>query len=120
MPARIRTQDEVVVTTGRDKGKRGRVLSILTKKGKVVVEGVNIVTRHLKRNPANPAAGGRTEKPAPIPMSKVMLWSPSDSKGVRVRMSGTGREKHRVAASKSNSRLGADTVRRGKGKGKGE
>jgi large subunit ribosomal protein L24 len=98
MAARIRVQDEVVVISGRDRGKRGRVLRILSKKGKVVVEGVNIVTRHLRRNPANPSAGGRVERPAPIPLAKVMPWSEADKAGSRVRFAGSGRTKHRVSA----------------------
>jgi len=104
MAARIRTGDEVVVISGRDKGKRGRVLRVLTDKNRVVVEGVNIVTRHLKRNPQNPAASGRVQRPAPISASKVMPWSQGDKKGVRVRFAGTGRDKKRLAT-KSGAEL---------------
>jgi large subunit ribosomal protein L24 len=62
------------------------------------VEGVNIVTRHLKRNPQNPQAGGRQEKPAAIHSSKVMIWSDESKSGVRVRVAGEGRKKRRVSA----------------------
>ena len=95
---KIRTNDEVIVLAGRDRGKRGKVLSILTKKNRVVVEGVNIVTRHLKRRPQNPQAGGRVQRPAGIHISNVALWSAADGKGVRVHMKGEGREKVRVSA----------------------
>lgn len=114
MAARIRTGDEVLVISGRDKGKRGRVLQVYRSKGRVVVEGVNVVTRHLKRNPQNPQAGGRIQRPAPINMAKVMPWSPSDAKGVRVRFQGEGRGKQRVAA-----RSGAVIVSHGKGQARG-
>lgn len=104
MAARIRLGDEVVVISGKDKGKRGRVLRLQVAKNRVVVEGINVITRHLKRNPSNPSAGGRVQKPAAIHLSKVMPWSASDSKGVRVAFEGEGREKKRVAA-KSGSVL---------------
>lgn len=99
MSQRIKAGDEVVVISGKDKGKRGRVLRLLKDKDRVVVEGINIVTRHLKRDPRNPREGGRQERPAPIHISKVMPWSDDDAKGVRVRYEGEGTEKHRVSAS---------------------
>lgn len=96
--ARLKTNDEVVVISGKDRGKRGRVLRVLRKSDKVLVEGVNIVTRHLRRNPQNPQSGGRQEKPAPIPACKVMLWSDEAKRGVRVRAEGSGKAKQRIAA----------------------
>lgn len=96
--ARIKANDEVVVIRGKDKGKRGRVLSVQRAKNRVVVEGVNIIVRHLKRNPQNPQAGGRQERPGPIHMSNVMPYSDDAGKGVRVRSTGSGREKHRVTS----------------------
>jgi large subunit ribosomal protein L24 len=95
---KIRTHDEVVVIAGRDRGKRGRVLRVLTDKKRVVVEGVNIVTRHLRRRTDNPQAGGRVQRPAAIHISNVALWSAAENRGVRVRMKGEGREKVRVSA----------------------
>ena len=106
---KIHTNDEVVVITGRDRGKRGKVLSILTKKNRVIVEGVNIVTRHLKRNPQNPQVGGRVQRPAGIHISNVALWSGADGRGVRVRMQGEGREKTRISAKSG------ELIRAGKG-----
>jgi len=95
---RIKTQDEVIVIAGRDRGKRGRVLRVIPDKNRVVVEGVNVVTRHLRRRTDNPQAGGRVQRPAAIHVSNVMLWSAADNRGVRVRMKGEGREKARVSA----------------------
>jgi large subunit ribosomal protein L24 len=111
---KIRTNDEVVVIAGKDRGKRGKVLRVLTKHDRVVVEGVNTVTRHLKRNPQNPQLGGRVQRAAPIHVSNVMLWSAADGKGVRVKFDGDGRDKKRVAA-KSGAAVGAA---QGKGKAK--
>ena len=95
---RIKDNDDVLVIRGKDKGKRGRVLRVLRAKNRVVVEGVNIIVRHLKRNPQNPQAGGRQERSAPIHISNVMPWSDADGKAVRVHSDGAGREKHRVSS----------------------
>ena len=95
---KIRTHDEVVVIAGRDRGKRGRVLRVIPDKQRVVVEGINVVTRHLRRRTDNPQAGGRVQRPAAIHVSNVALWSATDNRGVRVRMKGEGREKVRVSA----------------------
>ncbi len=102
---KIRTNDEVVILAGKDRGKRGRVLRVILKHNRVVVEGVNVITRHLKRNPQNPQAGGRVHRPGPIAISNVALWSDSDGKGVRVRMTGAGKDKTRVSA-KSGATIG--------------
>jgi large subunit ribosomal protein L24 len=120
---RIRTNDEVVVLSGRDRGKRGKVLKIIRKKDRVVVDGVNIVTRHLKRRPQSPQAGGRVQRPAPIHVSNVALWSAADARGVRIRMKGEGRQKVRVStrsgeAIKSGGK--ASKPEKPKGKAKGE
>ena len=72
--ARIRKGDEVVVIAGKDKGMRGKVLSVDAQKSRLVVEGVNTVKRHSKPTTANPQ-GGIVTKAAPIHRSNVMLWS---------------------------------------------
>lgn len=97
MAARIRKDDIVVITAGKDKGKRGRVISIFDASDRVIVEGVNIITRHLKKNPQNPSEGGRKEMEAPIHISNVMPWSDKEGKGVRVRFQGQGKSKVRVS-----------------------
>lgn len=72
--ARIRKGDEVLVIAGKDKGQRGKVLDIMAKKDRVIVEGVNMVKRHTKPTTANPQ-GGILSKAAGIHTSNVQLWS---------------------------------------------
>lgn len=84
MAERIKTDDLVVVIAGKDKGKRGRVLRIMHEKGRAVIEGINMQTRHLRSNTQNPADGGRVQREAPIHISNVMPWSEADGKGVRI------------------------------------
>ena len=69
---KIKKGDTVKVIAGKDKDKEGKVVSVDHKNGKVVVEGVNMVTKHAKPSAAN-QAGGRIEKEAPIDASNVML-----------------------------------------------
>jgi large subunit ribosomal protein L24 len=88
----IRKDDTVVVTTGDDKGTRGKVLRVLRSKNQVVVEGVNRVYRHLKPSKRNPQ-GGRLSKEMPVDVSNVMLIDPTTNGptrvGVRYRDDGT-------------------------------
>ncbi len=70
---KIKKNDQVVVLSGRDKGKRGRVIDVLTKKGKVIVEGVNLLKHHERPNRQKGQAGGIVEREAPIDASNVML-----------------------------------------------
>ncbi len=70
---KIKKNDQVVVLSGRDKGKRGRVIEVLTKKGKVIVEGVNILKHHERPNRQRGIAGGIVEREAPIDASNLML-----------------------------------------------
>ncbi|MDR3395403.1 MAG: 50S ribosomal protein L24 [Parasulfuritortus sp.] len=79
---KIRRGDEVVVLTGKDKGKRGTVLSVL--EGKVVVEGVNRVKRAAKPNPMRGTTGGFVDKDMPIDISNVAMFNPANGKGDRV------------------------------------
>jgi large subunit ribosomal protein L24 len=69
----VRKGDQVVVTAGKEKGKRGRVLRLLTAKERVVVERVNMVKRHTKPTQRSPR-GGIVEKEAGLPRSNVALW----------------------------------------------
>jgi large subunit ribosomal protein L24 len=80
---KIRKGDQVVVTTGREKGKRGTVLRMLVS-GKVLVEGVNRVKKHQRPNPMKGQTGGIIEKEAPLQLSNVMLVNPATGKGDRV------------------------------------
>ena len=104
MSRHIRTGDTVVVTAGRDKGKTGRVLRILTKKDRVVVEGVNRVWKHVRPTQRNPQ-GGRLQKDAPIHLSNVMPLDPTSGKGTRIRTETRDGQKHRIAV-KSGTDLG--------------
>ena len=80
---KIRKGDEVVVTTGRDKGRRGTVIKVLAN-DHVVVENVNMVKRHTRPNPQRGTQGGIVEKEAALHLSNVMLWNPVAKKGDRV------------------------------------
>jgi len=79
----IRKDDTVEVKTGNDKGTRGRVLRVLPDAGRIVVEGVNRVYRHMKPSRRNPQ-GGRLSKEMPIDVSNVMLYCGTCRRGVRV------------------------------------
>ena len=80
---KIRKGDEVILNTGKDKGKRGTVLSILDT-GHVVVEGANMVKKHAKPNPMKGVTGGIINKEMPIDISNVALFNPATQKGERV------------------------------------
>ena len=80
---KIRKGDEVVVITGREKGRRGTVIKVLPNE-RVLVENVNMVKRHTKPNPARNTQGGIVEKEAPLHISNVALWNPVAKKGDRV------------------------------------
>lgn len=81
---RIHKDDVVVVTVGKDKGKEGRVLKVLRKKDRVLVEGVNVCIRHTKPNPHLQQPGGRLEKPMPVHVSNVVVRCPSCQKLARM------------------------------------
>ena len=76
----IKKNDMVVVLSGKDKGKRGKVLKVLTKKGKLLVDGVNIAKRHTRPRPPKEPRGGILDKSMPLWTSKVMIVCPSCSK----------------------------------------
>jgi large subunit ribosomal protein L24 len=80
---KIRKGDQVVVTTGREKGKRGTVLRVLTT-GRVLVEGVNRVKKHQRPNPMKGITGGIVDKDLPIHISNVALFNPATKKADRV------------------------------------
>ncbi len=84
MAAKIRRDDEVVVLAGKDKGKQGKVLKVLTDKDRVIVEGVNVVKKHQKPNPALGESGGIVEQEAAIHISNVAILNPETGKADRV------------------------------------
>lgn len=79
----VKTGDTVVVITGKDKGKTGRILAAFPKDNRVLVEGVNLVKKHTKPNPANPQ-GGIITKEAPIHVSNVMIADPKSGEATRI------------------------------------
>ena len=81
---KIRSSDEVVDTTGKDKGRRGKVMQVLVEEGKVLVQGINRVKKHVKPNPNAGVQGGIIEKEMPLDNSNVMLVNPATGKGDRV------------------------------------
>jgi large subunit ribosomal protein L24 len=83
MAIHIRKDDIVEIITGDDKGKRGRVLSVDRTKGKLVVEGINRVYKHMRPSRHNPQ-GGRLSKEMPIDISNVLLIDPQDNRPTRV------------------------------------
>jgi len=80
---KIRKGDDVVVITGKDKGRRGLVLRMLDD-GHLVVEGVNKVKKHMKPNPAKGVTGGIVEKEMPLDISNIALFNPATQKADRV------------------------------------
>lgn len=82
---RLKKGDAVVIVAGKDKGNKGRVLAVFPQEDKVLVEGVNLRTKHIKPSQANPQ-GGRVRKEIPIHASNVMLADPKDGKPTRVRI----------------------------------
>lgn len=80
----IRRNDIVVATRGRDKGKQGKVLQVIVGKNRAVVEGLNLVTKHLRKSQDNPK-GGITQKEASIALANLMLYCSQCKKAVRVK-----------------------------------
>ena len=79
---KIKKGDEVFVIAGKDKGKRGTVLSIIGEK--LTVEGINLAKKHVKANPNAGERGGIVSKTMPIHRSNVMVYDPTSKKGSRV------------------------------------
>jgi large subunit ribosomal protein L24 len=84
MAMSIRKNDQVIVRAGKDRGKKGRVLSVHPDKNRVVVEGVNLIKRHTRPNPQKNIKGGIVEREAPIHASNVMLLDPDSNEPTRV------------------------------------
>jgi len=84
MAQKILVNDKVMVIAGKDKNKVGKVIKILKDKHKVIVEGVNLIKKHVKPNPYRNESGGIVEKEAPIDISNVALMCESCAKPTRV------------------------------------
>jgi len=92
---KIRKGDEVIVLAGRDKGKRGRVV-LRQDEDHVVVEGINLVKKHVKPNPMKGTTGGIVEKSMPIHQSNVAIFNPASGKADRVGIKVEGDKRVRV------------------------
>ncbi len=97
--SRIKKGDQVIVISGRDNGKRGRVLEVLPAKGKIKVEGIAMMKKHQKANAQVNRSGGIIDKEAYINISNVQLVDPQSGKPTRVR--------YEVAADGSKTRVAA-------------
>ena len=80
----IRKNDQVIVRAGKDRGKKGRVLSVVPGRNRVIVEGVNLIKRHTRPNPQKNIKGGIVEREASIHASNVMLLDPDTNEPTRV------------------------------------
>ena len=83
--SKIRKNDQVVIIAGRDKDKRGRVLEVLPREGKVKIEGAGMIKKHQKANASNNRGGGIIDKEAYIQISNVQLIDPDSGKPTRVK-----------------------------------
>ena len=104
MAARIRKDDMVMIRSGADRGKTGKVLAVYPDKEQVLVEGINVKWKHIRPSERN-RRGGRIQKPAPLPLGKVQPIDPATNKGCRVKFVVRDGQKQRVAA-KTGSDLG--------------
>jgi large subunit ribosomal protein L24 len=95
--ARLRKGDRVVVIRGNDKGKQGKIVRVIPERDMVVIEGVNLVKKHLAATPQRP--GGILEVEAPLHASKVMPLDPQTGKRTRVKFETKDGKKLRIAKS---------------------
>ena len=100
---KIRKGDQVIVLSGRDKGRRGAVLQVLAD-GRVLVESVNMVKKHQRPNPQVGKQGGIIDKEMPLYAAKVAIWNPSTKKGDRIGVR-TLKDGKRVRFFKSNGEM---------------
>ena len=114
MSRRVRKGDLVAVISGDDRGKRGRVLVVNPDSGRVIVEGVNLVFRHLRRSQKNPQ-GGRIRREAAINASNVMPIDPETNKPTRIRMA---KEDGRRVRHTVHTGASLDVAAKGKSKSK--
>jgi large subunit ribosomal protein L24 len=106
MAARLRKGDTVVVISGKDKGKKGKIARILVDDDKVIVEGINLIKRHMRPSPKNPQ-GGILEREAAIHACKVMPIDLKTGKGTRVKFAIDDKGKKTRVAVKSGEEIPA-------------
>ena len=103
---KIRTDDEVVVISGKEKGKTGKVLRVDRERGRVFVEGLNIIKRHQRPSPMNPnAQAGVIEREGPIHVSNVALLDPKEKKPTRIGTTVTADGKRARVAKRSGTQI---------------
>jgi large subunit ribosomal protein L24 len=98
-PMRVRSGDEVQIMSGKDRGKRGKILRVEPAKQRVYVEGLNMVKRHMRPQSGGAQAeqtGGVIEREGPVHVSNVMLIDPKQGKPTRVRVERTGGRRQRI------------------------
>ena len=106
MTIRIRKGDEVLVIGGKDRGKKGTVKAVDPRRGRVYVEGLNIIKRHQRPSALNPnAQAGVIEKEGPIHVSNVALLDPKDNKPTRIGSTVTSDGKRSRVARRSGTQL---------------
>ena len=98
---KIRKGDQVVVTTGRDKGKRGTVTQRVDE-ARIVVEGVNVVKKHVKPNPLKGTTGGVVDKTMPIHQSNVAIWNAATGKADKVGIKLLSKEEQAARKTRDN------------------
>ena len=98
---KIRKGDQVVVTTGRDKGKRGTVTQRVDE-ARIVVEGVNVVKKHVKPNPLKGTTGGVIDKTMPIHQSNVAIWNAATGKADKVGIKLLSKEEQAARKTRDN------------------
>lgn len=98
---KIKTGDTVVVITGEYKGEKGRVIECYPKQNKVLIEGINMVSRHQKPS-AKVQQGGIFQKEAPIHVSNVMLWDDKEKSGTRVKIDRSNGDAERISVKSGN------------------
>ena len=84
MAAKIRTNDEVIVITGKDRGRTGKVTKVIPAEHRVVVEKINYHTKHMRKDPAHGQEGGQVKVEAPMDVSNVAIYNPETKKADRV------------------------------------
>ena len=94
----VRRDDEVIVISGDDRGKRGKVIQVSPEEGKVIVSGVNVISKHVKPRKEG-EAGGIIKADGAMYASKVQIYCAKCGKGVRIRIKNDGDKKLRVCAS---------------------
>ena len=116
--ARIRKGDMVEVISGNDRGKRGRVLRVIPDKNRIVVQGVNLRWKHMRKSQQNPQ-GGRVRRETPIHLSNVMFYDEAEAVRTRLGAAEVGGRKVRVGR-RTGKEIGATAAGKAKKKASGE